>query len=502
MKLFNIIKYQLYLLQLENYELGRYFVLLFKKGFWPKGDQRKELVWTLKARLLFILATLTHLGIFIFAVTLTVKGGLSVFSITYYVLSGILFYLYFLLYTVYIILLCPVDWLVKQIIITRARLRIKNKGSRITIIGIAGSYGKTTMKEVLKEVLGVRFQVLATPESVNTPVGIARWVLNKVDSSTEIIIVEMGEHYRGDVEEICGIAKPDIAVVTGINEAHLERMKTLQNITDTVFEVVSKSKAGALVTLNGDDKNVVGHYKEYVWPDHRVTMFGQNPKSEIRNPKFNTEKLCWEVEFEEVGKVDINLLGEYAIGDIDAAIKIAKSLGMSNEDIITSIKNIKPVEHRLQPIQSAGGVLVIDDAYNGNPAGVAEAIKVLSRFENRRKIYITPGLVETGRASKEIHLKIGQELSGVADVVILIKNSVTPFIEEGILSVPSRVQPREPSIRENTNQGIPRSGALSRNGKPEIIWFETAQEAHTSLPTILKPNDIILFQNDWGDQYI
>ena len=123
------------------------------------------------------------------------------------------------------------------------------------------------------------------------------------------------------------------------------------------------------------------------------------------------------------------------MGDVEAAIKIAESLGMSSEEILKGIANIKPVEHRLQPIKSAGGVLVIDDAYNGNPAGVAEAIKVLSRFENRRKLFITPGLVETGKATAEIHRKIGQQLAGVADVVILIKNSVTGVYRRGDKSV-------------------------------------------------------------------
>ncbi len=520
LNLFKVIKYQLYLLQLENYELGRFWKLLFKKGFWPKGEQRKQLVWTQKVLAVFVLAVILHIGLPIVLYWKLSNGFLAESSMYYVVSFGFFFLLticYMLLYTIAVLLLWPIDWLVKQIIVTRAKLKIKDKGSRIKIIGIAGSYGKTTMKEVLRAVLSTQYTVYSTPESVNTPVGIARWVLKSVKSDTEILIVEMGEHYKGDVEEICNIAKPDVAVVTGINEAHLERMKTLGNITDTVFEVVSKSKAGALIVLNGDDKNVEKNYKNYIWPDHKVEKFSARGGSalgrQISNFKFDTEKLGWDATISviasaseailknkeiatssdkaltprndnKVDKVFINLLGEYALGDVVGAIKIAESLGMNNEEILNGIANIKPVEHRLQPIKSAGGVLVVDDAYNGNPAGVAEAIKVLSRFENRRKLFITPGLVETGKATAEIHREIGKQLAEVADVVILIRNSVTGFIEEGI------------------NESSKYQVASIKYKKPEVIYFNTAQEAHPSLSKILQPNDVIVFQNDWGDQYI
>lgn len=462
------IKYQLYLLQLENYELARYFKLLYKKGFWPKGEQRKELVWTAKAWVLLGLAVLLHVGLgFLLVSNKSYVLGVLVFCL--------LFTIYCLLFSLAVVLLWPADWIAKYVILAKARIKIK-KLKDLKVIGIAGSYGKTTMKEVLFQVLSSKYQVASTPESVNTEIGVARWILKNVDSSTEIIVVEMGEHYKGDVEAICNISKPDVAVVTGINEAHLERMKTLENITETVFEVVSQAKPGALVLLNGDDANVTAHYKEYVWPDHKVEKF---QTSNFKFQKFDQENLVWIGQIDPAGEVAIKLLGEYALGDVDAAIKIALSLGMNAEEIKRGIANIRPVEHRLQPIRSAGGILVIDDAYNGNPAGALTAIRTLSRFEGRRKVYVTPGLVEMGKSSKDVHLEIGRQLAGAADVVILIKNSVTKDIESGITNYES-----------------------GERQKPQIIWFETAQEAHTALPGILKTDDVVLFQNDWGDQYV
>ena len=466
-------KYQLYLLQLENYELARFWKLLVKKGFLPQSQQRKNLVWTGKAAAIFVLAELLMalVGILLFLFCRASLGNLFAAGL------GILLFLVlkslpFLAYSLAVIILWPLDCLLKQILVFRARHKI-NAMPALKVIGIAGSYGKTTMKEILFGVLSTKLNVAAAPESVNTPVGIARWVLKNINPSVEVAVVEMGEHYKGDVEEICAIAKPDIAVVTGINEAHLERMKSLENTIGAIFEIVSAAKPGALVVLNADDENVAGNFKKYIWPDHRVERY---KTEDLKNRIFNTQTLQWEAEVENFGQIKTNLLGGYALGDISAAIKIAKSVGINDEEIKKGVEKIQPVEHRLQPIRSAGDILVIDDAYNGNSTGVTEAVKTLARFSDRRKIYITPGLVETGSRAAEVHRQIGRELASGTDLVILIKNSVTPFIAEGL------------------------KAAGYQEGK--IMWFATAQAAHADLKNILKPGDVVLFQNDWGDQYL
>jgi UDP-N-acetylmuramoyl-tripeptide--D-alanyl-D-alanine ligase len=401
------------------------------------------------------------------------------------------------------------------------------------------------MKEVLKAVLGFRFQVFATPESVNTPVGIARWVLKnfnapnpssapqapsplKGEGNIEIAIIEMGEHYKGDIKAICSLVKPDMAVVTGINEAHLERMGSIKAVTQTIFEIVQYAKPDALCFLNGDDKNVVENYQNYILPKQKNIKY---QISNIKHAKFDAVRLGWELEIPPLAppniggeeargntnigeegergnfnsggegergnsnsrgegegvKIFVKLLGEYALGDVDCAISIARELGMSNEAIKQGIEKIQPVKHRLEPILRPGNILVIDDAYNGNSVGVKEAIKTLARFPNRRKIYITPGLVETGSEVKTVHLEIGKQLAKVADVVILIRNSVTGYIELGIKNY-------ELSKRENLQ--------LTTYNLPIIMWFNSAGEAHAELKHLLQPNDVILFQNDWGDQYI
>ena len=161
----------------------------------------------------------------------------------------------------------------------------------------------------------------------------------------------------------------------------------------------------------------------------------------------------------------------YVSGILNACVLIAKELGLTEDEIKRGIAKIKPIPHRLQVIENANGVTVIDDSYNGNPAGAVEAIRVLGKFIGRRKIYITPGLVEMGTEAQTVHRKIGEQLSGVADQLILIRNSVTPFIAAGF------------------------------NNDSNIIWFNSATEAHAGLKEILKSGDVILFQNDWPDNY-
>ena len=157
------------------------------------------------------------------------------------------------------------------------------------------------------------------------------------------------------------------------------------------------------------------------------------------------------------------------------AVILAEALGMSREEITRGVAMLRPMSHRLQPLLTPGGILVIDDSYNGNPEGAAEAIQVLGRFRKRRKIYLTPGLVEVAEKSREIHRHLGELLSKSADMVLLIKNSSSVFIGEGL-----------------------EKGGFDREN---IVWFDSASRAHSALPGILKEGDAILFQNDWPDNY-
>ncbi|MEK7523220.1 MAG: cyanophycin synthetase, partial [Patescibacteria group bacterium] len=176
-------------------------------------------------------------------------------------------------------------------------------------------------------------------------------------------------------------------------------------------------------------------------------------------------------------KIFFPVLGQYNLDKVDGVIYLAKKFGLNHQEIEAGLKKIKTPAHRLQPILNREkNILIIDDSYNGNPDGVEEAIKTLSLFKKRRKIFITPGLVEMGNKSREVHQRIGERLNDVVDLVILVKNSVTPDIEEGLI----------------------KAGFNDKN----IVWFNSMMEAQNNLGNILNSGDVVLFQNDWPDNYV
>jgi UDP-N-acetylmuramoyl-tripeptide--D-alanyl-D-alanine ligase len=260
-------------------------------------------------------------------------------------------------------------------------------------------------------------------------------------------------------------------------------MGNINTTIATIFELVDNMKEDGIVMLNEDDPQVAQNYQKYV-KRQQIILYGYNTK--VKNLEFTNIKFQEDasgISFDivqrglDIGTFKVGVMGEYIVADILGALQLAEKLNLSVTEISRGISEMKPVEHRLQPILNKHtNVLVIDDSYNGNPQGVMEAIKVLSHFDQNRRIYITPGLVESGERAKEIHYNIGKQLAPVAGIVILLRNSVTPYIAQG----------------------------LTENGfeKDRIIWFDSATQAHKALPKIVRPYDVVMFQNDWPDNYV
>ncbi|HPS28335.1 MAG TPA: Mur ligase family protein, partial [Candidatus Paceibacterota bacterium] len=300
----------------------------------------------------------------------------------------------------------------------------------------------------------------------------------------DILIAEMGAYKVGDIKDLCRIAKPDIAVLTGINESHLERFGSIKNTILGKFEIVTNSKLKAPVFLNADNDYILDNYKKFVG-EREVNFYSESKFSRtpytIKNKVYLPDAKGLEFDLSEaegeniIGHFRTSLIGDYILGTLMGVIEIALKLGLSTAEIQRGFNRLQPVSHRLEPILTAQNVLIIDDSYNGNPAGAREAVKVLKRFSDRRKIYLTPGLVEMGKASEKIHHELGENLAEAADKVILIKNSVSEYIREGLLS-----------------KGF---------SEDNLTIYPSADSAHSDIKNILKPGDIIIFQNDWTDNY-
>ncbi|PIT94169.1 hypothetical protein COU00_00645 [Candidatus Falkowbacteria bacterium CG10_big_fil_rev_8_21_14_0_10_43_11] len=477
----NKIKSQLYLLQLENYDIARFLKILLKRKFKVFDQPRQELIWTGKILAICFISAGLFLLLTVFIWNTAGRENLFWFCALFAVAVLLSYNFFGFLAALAVLILWPADLAAKEFILFLAKNKA-NKYSNLTVIGITGSYGKTTIKEVLAGILAEKFKVLKSEENKNTALGIARLILNELDESVDVLILEMGAYRRGDIKKLCRIIQPNFSVLTGINESHLERFGSLENTVKAKFEIIANVNKDAKIILNADDERVVKNYQRFL--GGRQTFFYGAAYNYLRdyqisNRKFFTDGSGQSAELSglaPIGLIKTPFLGEYIFGDIIAGIIIARELGLTVEQIRRGISRLKPIEHRLQSIKGKNDVLVIDDSYNGNSNGVKEAIKTLANFKNRRKIYITPGLVETGGKIKEAHYNIGKQLSKVADKVILIKNSATPHIEQGLLE----------------------------NGfdKKNIICFDGAASAHAGIKNITKAGDVVLFQNDWPDNYL
>lgn len=450
------------MLQASEYRLSDYFAWLHRVRDFSAVEKRKRLDMTAKARMLLAsLWLMVVLGI-ITAIWLTAFGfawGLLILPALPYIIA------YAIVMPLRLLLLIQLPIERRRIARAQATLR-KHKAVKI---GIAGSFGKTTMREILKAVLSSGKKVAAPPGSYNTPLGVASFV-ETLQGDEDVLIFELGEYYPGDVRVLCELVSPTLGVITGVNEAHLEKFKSLDATAATVFELADYL-GDKPVYVNGENALARSH----AWQG--TLIYGSDGVGDIRVLSSKTDLTGTEF----VALVDgvetaftSSLLGLHHIGSLAAAIHIARKLGLASEEVRRGVAATKPFEHRLDPRES-GGVVTLDDSYNGNPDGARAVIAFLGSLAGRRRFYVTPGLVEMGSRTREVHLEIGRQLAGAGvEKVVLIRNSVTPFIEEGLKDA---------------------------NYSGEVLWFDDGPTAFSALPHLTVPGDVVLLQNDWPDQY-
>lgn len=335
-------------------------------------------------------------------------------------------------------------------------------------IGITGSYGKTSVKNILVAMLSKDYNVLATQGNYNTPLGIAKTVAD-LDSYVNVFIAEMGARHVGDIARLVKIVKPKYGIVTGIAPQHLETFKSLENIYKekiTLLESLPKEGAGVI--------NATGLELCEILSQARIERVG-NPDALVYAQNIKSTEEGTEFSLSIGGKsysAKTALLGEHNVQNIVTAATLAHILGVSPENILYAICSLQPVAHRLQVIK--GAVKVIDDSYNSNPIGAKAALKVLAQFSGR-KIIITPGMIELGALEAEENKTFGHEIAEVADIVILIGRDRVRPIFDGLLE----------------------------NGFDfeRIKRFDTLFEAEKSFPQILREGDVVLFENDLPDSY-
>lgn len=341
--------------------------------------------------------------------------------------------------------------------IKKARLKLEN--SNLRIIAITGSYGKTSVKRILSDILSKKYRVLSTPRSYNTPMGIALTVNSANPEDYDIFIAEMGARHSGDIAELCELCPPEYAVITGICPQHLETFKSKENIVKAKGEILSGCKKAFIA------KDCADLFKDYgcekVVPD-----CAENIVTDCTGSTFTLVLGGRRV------KTGTKLLGRHAVENIALAAQIAYDAGMSAEEIGEAVKAVDYIEHRLQLIK-AQGVNILDDGYNSNVKGAAAAVEVLKSF-NGRKIAVTPGLVELGLLEESENKQLGAELVGLDHVILVGETLVLPI----------------------------KTGYLEAGGNPDnLVIAPTLDKAQGLLKGYLAAGDTVLFLNDLPDIY-
>jgi len=468
---FNYPKVIIYMLQGSDYRTKEYIKWLHRSYDYRKVMKRRKLDYTLKARLLLTIAWFILLAIYTLTIILMVQSIIGS-DILMVALAIILFVISPLIIAYGIIIPLRIGKKVLQEprqrkIINNARQIISNHSA--LKIAVVGSYGKTTAKEILNTILSKGKKVAFTSGNMNTLLGISRFA-QTLDGSEEIIVFELGEEQVGDIRDLCELTQPDIGIITGINEAHLSSFGTLDRTIATVFEIkdylgkktLYKNLESPLVAakVSDDDRLVFNRHGANGW---QVS----DAATDINGTTFVAKK-GGKTLFAHSG-----LLGLQNIGIITVAIDIADSVGLTIPQIVEGIRATVPFEHRMQP-RHLHGAWLIDDTYNGNSEGVQAGLLFLKDLDAKRRIYITPGLVEQGSKTREVHEKIGRQIAKVADVVVLMQNSATDYIADGL-----------------------HSGKF--DGK--LLVVDNPLEFYTNLDHFVAKGDVVLMQNDWTDNF-
>ena len=260
----------------------------------------------------------------------------------------------------------------------------------LEVVGITGSYGKTSTKHIVNTILSQKYNTLMTPESYNTTMGVVRTVNEKLSRTDNLFVCEMGAKYVGDIKEICDIVHPNYAIITAIGEQHLETFKSLENIRKTKLELVdSLPEDKGIAFVNWEDENIKNSKitKNMVryGLSKEADYYATNIEITERGSNFDVV-----IPGKEPISIKTKLLGNLNILNIVGAVAVADKLGLTEEQIKTGAKYIKPVTHRLELKPNPNGSIIIDDAYNSNIRGAKMALEVLKNFKNRKRILITP----------------------------------------------------------------------------------------------------------------
>ena len=384
------------------------------------------------------------------------------------------------------ILMIPVESYMRQRFLKQASQVLDN--IRPKIIGITGSYGKTTTKNFLHDILTVRYRTYATPKSYNTLMGISLAINRDLtdDYSIEYFISEMGAYVEGEIERICKLTPPDISIVTEIGPQHLERFGTLENVKKAKYEIIKNLAPDGVGVFNWDNPYIQEMIAQG-YPKTRLTV-----SRELSLEEAKAQNITWlatdieetleglsfritNIQTNEQEQITTAVVGEHNVTNLLLATATAYHEGIPLHDIAFRIRTLQPAESRLVTQTTAEGITIINDAYSANPKGVISALKVLGMYQGGKRLLITPGMVELGDLHDIENRKLGELASQYASDIILVGKEQTKPIFEGIQS--STFDMDKVQVKETLTEAV--------------NWYQAN----------LTSGDTVLFLNDLPDTY-
>lgn len=374
----------------------------------------------------------------------------------------------------------PVERSIARTFLVEAERRMRAYPGRV--IGITGSYGKTTTKFITASLLASRYRVLKTPDGVNTTMGITRVIRKDLRDDHELFVVEVAAYGPGEIREVCDILRPRLGILTAVGVQHLERFGTEAAIAEAKYELLAALPAGGTAVVNADDPVCLTLAERSRADGKRVVLYGmgETPRdlavraTEVQSSARGTSFRVVTGDG-EAAAFQTRLLGRWNLSNILAAVAAAREFGVPLPAMREAVAALAPAPKRLE-VREEGGIVKILDVANANPRGAQMALEVLAQFQGGSRILITPGMVELGPIEAEENRRFGQAAAAVCDQVVLVGPEQTRPIRDGLIE-----------------RGFPAD---------RILTARNADEVADRLAAIVRPGDILLYENRLPDTYL
>lgn len=366
------------------------------------------------------------------------------------------------------VILKPVENHINNWYINDAK-RILKEHPDLIIVGITGSYGKTSTKHFLETILSQKYNVLMTPGSFNTTMGVVRTIREYLKPTHEVFICEMGAKQIGDIKEICDLVHPKFGILTSVAEQHLDTFKNIENVRKTKFELIDSLPQDGCAFLNADYEIIrnTNHGKQAQY--YSTTDKTANYYVDMQQLAYSQDGTDFSVVINNGESLQMRtpLLGDYNISNILACVACAEKLGLTKEQISFGVHKLRPVEHRMEIKPNGAGVIIIDDAFNSNPKGAKMALQVLSEFSGQRFV-ITPGIIELGDKQYFYNEQLGEQIADSVDFAVLVGQKQTAPIYDGLIK---KSFPTEKIyIAQSLNDAA--QWAFARTNPGDVVLFE------------------------------